>query len=45
MVQIPEASSEAFESETVQMVGVVEVKMTGNPELAVAVNARIVLAA
>jgi hypothetical protein len=39
MVQVPRASSEAVEAETAQMPGVSEVKLTGNPELAVAVNA------
>ena len=39
MVQVPGASSVAVEAETVQMAGVVEVKLTGRPELAVAVNA------
>jgi len=38
MVQVPKASSEAVEAETVQMPGVIEVKLTGSPELAVAVN-------
>ncbi len=38
MVQVPEASSVAVEPETVQMAGVVDVKLTGRPELALAVN-------
>jgi hypothetical protein len=39
-VQVPATSSVAveFEEETVQMAGVVEVKLTGSPELAAAVN-------
>jgi hypothetical protein len=40
-MQIPTASSAAVEPETVQMAGVADVKLTGNPELAVAVNARV----
>jgi hypothetical protein len=40
MVQIPAATSEAVEAEIVQMAGVVEVRLTGNPELAVAVNTK-----
>ena len=44
MVQVPGASSEAVESETVQIVGVVDVKLTGSPELAVAVKAKVELA-
>jgi hypothetical protein len=44
-VQIPAASSVAVEFETVQVAGVVEVKLTGSPELAAAVNAMVVLAA
>jgi hypothetical protein len=41
MVQVPAASSVAIEfaDETVHVVGVVEVKLTAKPELAVAVNA------
>ncbi len=38
MVQVPTASSEAVDPETVQMAGVVEVKLTGSPELAVALS-------
>jgi hypothetical protein len=38
MVQVPRASSEAVEAETVQMEGVVDVKLTGRPELAQAVS-------
>ena len=40
MVQVPADTSVAVEAEleTVQMAGVVDVKLTGNPELAVAVN-------
>jgi hypothetical protein len=38
MVQVPAANSEAVDPETVQMVGVVELKLTGSPELAVAVS-------
>lgn len=38
MVQIPVVSSVAVEAEAVQMAGVVDVKLTGRPELAVAVN-------
>ncbi len=45
MVQIPVASSEAVDPETVQMAGVAEVKLTGSPELAVAVNPKVELAA
>ena len=41
MVQVPEATSEAVEPETVQMLKVVDVKLTASPELAVAVNARV----
>ena len=44
MVQVPAASNVPVEAETVQMVGVVEMKLTGRPELAVAVNARVELA-
>jgi hypothetical protein len=44
MVQVPAASSEAVDPETVQMVSVVELRLTGRPELAVAVNATVVLA-
>jgi hypothetical protein len=40
-VQVPAASIVAVEADTEQMVGVVEVKLTGRPELAVAVNARV----
>ena len=36
MVQVPEMSSEAVVPETVQTVGVVDVKLTVRPELAVA---------
>jgi hypothetical protein len=39
MVQVPSAKSVTVEPLTVQMAGVVEVKLTGKPELAVAVNA------
>jgi hypothetical protein len=39
MVQVPSAKSVAVEFVTVQMVEVVEAKLTGRPELAVAVNA------
>ncbi len=39
MVQVPRASSVAVEPETVQMAGLVEVKPTVRPEVAVAVNA------
>jgi hypothetical protein len=45
MVQIPAATSEAVEAEIVQMAGVVEVRLTGSPELAIAVNASVELAA
>ncbi len=45
MVQVPAPSSEAVVPETVQMVGVVEVKLTGRPELAVADSAMVELAA
>ena len=38
-MQVPAASRVAVEAETVQAAGVVEVKLTGSPELAVAVNA------
>ena len=38
MVQVPTVSSEAIEPETVQTVDVIDVKLTGSPELAVAVN-------
>jgi hypothetical protein len=38
MIQFPSASSIAVEAETVQMAGVVDVKLTGKFELAVAVN-------
>jgi len=40
MVQVPSAKNATVEAvaETVQMAGVVELKLTGNPELAVAVN-------
>jgi hypothetical protein len=38
MVQVPAAISVAVEPETVQMAGVVDVKLTDRPELAVAVN-------
>jgi hypothetical protein len=41
VVQIPAASSEAVVPEVVQMAGVAEVKLTGSPESAVAVNARV----
>ena len=44
IVHVPAASSDAIEPETVQMVGVEEVKMTDSPELAVAVNAMVELA-
>jgi len=44
MVQVPAASSVAVEADTVQMVGVVEAKATGRPELDVAANARVELA-
>ncbi len=40
MVQVPAAYSEAADPETQQMVGVVEVKLTGSPELAVAVSVK-----
>ncbi len=43
MVQVPTASSEAVDPETVQMAGLFEVKLTGSPELAVAVNASVEL--
>ncbi len=43
-MQVPRASNEAVDPETVQMAGVLEVKLTGSPELAVAVNARFELA-
>ncbi len=39
IVQVPAEISVAVEPETVQTEGVVEVKLTGRPELAVAVNA------
>jgi hypothetical protein len=45
MMHVPKASSVADEGETVQMAGVVEVYVTGSPELAVAVNVMVVLAA
>jgi hypothetical protein len=38
MVQVPGASSIAIDADTLQMVGVVEVKLTGRRELAVAVT-------
>jgi hypothetical protein len=38
IVQVPAASSEANEAETVQTEGVVEVRLTGSPELALAAN-------
>ncbi len=44
MVQVPAASSEAVAPETVHMAEVVEVKLTGSPELAVAVSAKVELA-
>ncbi len=43
MVHVPVATSEAVDPETVQMAGVVEVKLTDRPELAVAVKERIEL--
>jgi len=45
MVQVPATSREAVEPVTVQIAGVVDVKLTGSPELAVAVNPRIELVA
>jgi hypothetical protein len=39
IVHVPLASSVAAENDTVQIVGVVEPKPTGSPELAVAINA------
>jgi hypothetical protein len=39
MVQVPAVSSVAVEAEIVQTAGVVEVKLTGKPELAEAINA------
>jgi hypothetical protein len=45
MVHIPAVKSEAVEAETVQMAGVIEVKMTGSPELAVAINCSVEFAA
>ena len=44
MVQVPAISNEAFGPETLQIAGVVDAKLTGRPELAVAVSARIELA-
>jgi hypothetical protein len=41
MVHVPGTSGVAVEAETVQMAGVVEVKLTGSPEVAVAVNRRV----
>jgi hypothetical protein len=38
-MHVPAASSVAAEDDAVQIVGVVELKVTGNPELAVTVNA------
>ena len=38
MVQVPGVSNVAAQIETVQIVGVVESKLTGSPELAVAVS-------
>jgi hypothetical protein len=38
MAQVPEATSVAVDPETVQMAGVVDVKLTCRPELARAVN-------
>ena len=38
MVQVPETRSVTVEPEMVHTVAVVEAKLTGNPELAVAVN-------
>jgi len=43
-VQVPAACSKAVDPEVVQTVGVVEVKLTGSPELAVATNETVVLA-
>ena len=43
MVQVPVASREAVLPVTVQMAGVVDMKLIDNPELAVAVNERIEL--
>jgi hypothetical protein len=37
-VHVPAAISVTVDAETVQMVGVVEAKLTGKPELAVAIN-------
>lgn len=41
MMQLPTASSEAVEPETEQIAGVVDVKLTGRPELAVAVKTKV----
>ncbi len=43
MVQVPAASSEAIDPDTVHTAGVVEVKLTGSPELAVAVSVKAML--
>ena len=42
MVQVPEARREAVPAETVQTLKVVEAKLTGSPEEAVAVSVRVV---
>jgi hypothetical protein len=42
MVQVPAVSSEAVLPETVQTASVVEAKLTGKPEVAVAARARLV---
>jgi hypothetical protein len=41
-MHVPGVSSEAVVPETVQMVSVVEVKLTGRPEVAVATRGRLV---
>ena len=43
-MQVPAAISEAVEFAAVQKAGVVEVRLTGRPELAVAANIRVELA-